>query len=103
MYSSLFSSCFAPVLALLYTSASARQITFPPIAAVHQIPYQSPISDYRSDLLANTPAFTGLYTFANVPYVHCLSDEKEVEKYDIAFLGAPFDTVRYPLSSLLIP
>lgn len=59
--------------------------------------------------------FAGLTTFANLPYVHCLAadddedsdgDEKKnkkekrkkkksggVEKFDIAILGAPFDTV----------
>lgn len=60
--------------------------------------------------------FAGLTTFANLPYVHCLAadddeeeDEEEdddgkkekrkkkksvgVEKFDIAILGAPFDTV----------
>lgn len=63
--------------------------------------------------------FAGLTTFANLPYVHCLAAEEEedeeegdeddgkknkkekrkkkksvgVEKFDIAILGAPFDTV----------
>lgn len=38
--------------------------------------------------------FEGLTTYANVPYVHCLAKEGEqVEAYDIAILGAPFDTV----------
>ncbi|KAK8009002.1 proclavaminate amidinohydrolase [Apiospora marii] len=38
--------------------------------------------------------FNGLRTYANLPYVNCLSDaeaEKDA-KYDIAVLGAPFDT-----------
>lgn len=65
--------------------------------------------------------FAGLTTFANLPYVHCLAaddngDEEEeegeedkkkkkkkkksvgVEKFDIAILGAPFDTVSLFLS-----
>lgn len=38
--------------------------------------------------------FEGLATYANLPYVHCLAPEgEEVEKFDIAILGAPFDTV----------
>lgn len=47
--------------------------------------------------------FSGLTTFANLPYVNCFSDkEAEGKKYDIAILGAPFDTVsarvtRWPL------
>lgn len=66
--------------------------------------------------------FAGLTTFANLPYVHCLAadddddeegeeeeDEEDgkkkkrkkrvgVEKFDIAILGAPFDTVSIFLS-----
>ncbi|KAI0126391.1 proclavaminate amidinohydrolase [Xylariales sp. AK1849] len=37
--------------------------------------------------------FHGLRTYANLPYVNCISDaEAEEKRYDIAFLGAPFDT-----------
>lgn len=37
--------------------------------------------------------FNGLRTFANLPYVNALSDEEaEGNAYDIAILGAPFDT-----------
>ncbi|KAI1392691.1 arginase [Hypoxylon trugodes] len=37
--------------------------------------------------------FNGLVTYANLPYLNCLSDsEAEGKKYDIAILGAPFDT-----------
>lgn len=37
-------------------------------------------------------------TYANLPYVHCLAPEgEEVEGYDIAVVGAPFDTVSKPL------
>ncbi|KAI1378586.1 arginase family protein [Hypoxylon crocopeplum] len=37
--------------------------------------------------------FNGLATYANLPYLNCLSDdEAEGKKYDIAILGAPFDT-----------
>jgi len=48
--------------------------------------------------LAKDSAFMGLMTYANIPYVHCLADEASGEeyngeKYDIAVLGAPFDTV----------
>ena len=48
--------------------------------------------------------FSGLATFAHVPYVNCFIDsEAEKERYDIAFLGAPFDTVRnHSVYSLLL-
>ncbi|KAK7914319.1 proclavaminate amidinohydrolase [Apiospora marii] len=38
--------------------------------------------------------FNGLRTYANLPYVNCLSDAEAEKglKYDIAMLGAPFDT-----------
>ena len=36
--------------------------------------------------------FSGLTTFANLQYVNCFPDDK-VEAYDVALLGAPFDTV----------
>ncbi|KAI1136081.1 arginase [Hypoxylon sp. FL0543] len=37
--------------------------------------------------------FNGLTTYANLPYLNCLSDkEAEGNRYDIAILGAPFDT-----------
>lgn len=40
-------------------------------------------------------AVAGLTTFANLPHVYCLADvdNEKVEPFDIAFLGAPFDTV----------
>lgn len=39
----------------------------------------------------------GLTTFANLPYVFCLSGRanEDVEKFDVAFLGAGFDTVSF--------
>jgi hypothetical protein len=50
---------------------------------------------YDSAIDVSGAKFSGLSTYANLPYVHCLSAEKdgEIEDYDIAILGAPFDTV----------
>lgn len=36
--------------------------------------------------------FNGLTTFANLPYTNCFADS-EIDAYDIAILGSPFDTV----------
>ncbi|KAF2964258.1 hypothetical protein GQX73_g9319 [Xylaria multiplex] len=37
--------------------------------------------------------FSGLNTYARIPYVNCFSDDAAKDtKYDIAILGAPFDT-----------
>ncbi|KAG9678429.1 Arginase/deacetylase, partial [Aureobasidium melanogenum] len=73
---------------LLASTAAGRDITFPPVAG-----YQSPmmhVSGHESIDITGA-RFAGLTTFANLPYVHCL-DESGSEKYDIAILGAPFDT-----------
>ena len=81
------------LLALL-PLAVARDITFPPVS-----PYQAPLSDYRAtghfdDLDVSSANFQGLTTYANLPYVHCLAERlQDVEPFDIAILGAPFDTV----------
>ncbi len=82
----------------LSAACAAREITFPPHEAVDAysgLPLQAPFHDEMAGLdLSTGSAFSGLMTFANLPHVHCLSADKEVGKYDIAFLGAPFDTVR---------
>ena len=62
---------------------------FPPIAAVRQHPLGI---DDEVDIVSGSQ-FNGLKTFANLPYVNCFSDqETEAKRYDIAILGAPFDT-----------
>ncbi|KAH0368949.1 Arginase/deacetylase, partial [Aureobasidium melanogenum] len=72
---------------LLASTAAGRDITFPPVAG-----YQSPMHVLGHESIDITGAkFAGLTTFANLPYVHCL-DESGNEKYDVAILGAPFDT-----------
>jgi hypothetical protein len=53
--------------------------------------------------ISTNSKFYGLTTFANLPYVHCF-DEAEKERYDIAIMGAPFDTVgSFYLYILLLP
>jgi len=80
------------LISFLTTSTAlvaAREIVFPPTIDVSTLSGKSP------GLPTTINAFAGLTTFANLPYVHCLADSpnKDVEKFDIAFLGAPFDTV----------
>lgn len=78
----------------LVSLALGRDILFPPVSGV-QHPLQSESRDPLRDIDISTgSAFGGLTTYANLPYVQCFSVEKEIEKFDIAFLGAPFDTVR---------
>jgi hypothetical protein len=38
----------------------------------------------------------GLTTYANLPYFPCLTAKSSESAYDIAILGAPFDTVLDP-------
>ena len=79
-----------------FTVVIARDITFPPVSG-----YQSPLGETTlggvyNDVDVSSANFHGLTTYANLPYVHCLAaEEEEVEKYDIAILGAPFDTVSF--------
>lgn len=94
------------VVVALFITASARDITFPPIAAVHRDGNTYEYNDQASipgasisgseDVLASAAKYQGLTTWGNLPYVHCLAgknDDSNVEPFDIAILGAPFDTV----------
>ena len=87
----------ALLLVIFSSPLAARDVVFPPTA-----PLQANLGDntrqYHSYFSSNEDAsqefgkYAGLTTFANLPWVHCLSSDANVEKYDVAFLGAPFDT-----------
>ncbi|KAF2828964.1 arginase family protein [Ophiobolus disseminans] len=80
-------STFFTLLAL----AHAREIVFPPVSG-YTTADQVILGGYNDPDISQ-PKFAGLATYANLPYVHCLAAEgKEVETFDIAVLGAPFDT-----------
>ena len=72
----------------------ARDIVFP--ASFPQIPINSNEDDAFSGWTNIPAAVAGLTTYANLPHVFCLADAKSenVDSFDIAFMGAPFDTVR---------
>jgi agmatinase len=80
------------------SAATGREIVFPPVAAVQHPRFKDGIQgQYRlltpaDDAVSEFEKFQGLTTFANLPWVHCLSSQDDIGKYDIAFLGAPFDT-----------
>ena len=93
------------LFALCARALSAREITFPPIDPLAQ---QQQQQQQQNPLAAkgehDTPVdhpidvsgmqYGGLMTYANLPYVHCLAaEDEEVDGYDIAVVGAPFDTV----------
>jgi hypothetical protein len=62
---------------------------------------QIPLYDNTIDI--SGAKFRGLSTYASLPYVHCLSagGDEEVEDYDIAILGAPFDTVSMKFANVI--
>ncbi|CEL04684.1 Putative Catalytic activity: agmatine H(2)O = putrescine urea (Precursor) [Aspergillus calidoustus] len=81
----------ALAFSLLASTAVAREIVFPPIAATqsNQIFLEQ---DEKVDIVSGSQ-FSGLTTFAHLPYVNCfVGSEAEAMPYDVAFLGAPFDT-----------
>lgn len=70
-----------------------REITFPPVSGYAS---QQVIPDGLFDIDVTWGKFEGLTTYAHLPYVHCLAPEgQDVEPFDIAILGAPFDTVSH--------
>lgn len=88
----MFSYSSALLLSPFLLLVTARDITFPPAAGHVQ---QSPLSNLDDIDIITGSQFSGLNTFAHLPYVNCFGGaaEDEVEKYDIAIVGAPFDTV----------
>ncbi|KAI8942717.1 hypothetical protein NX059_000765 [Plenodomus lindquistii] len=69
---------------------NAREITFPPVSGYSS---QQIIPQGYNEPDITKAKFAGLTTYANLPYTHCLAPEgDDVEPFDIAILGAPFDT-----------
>ncbi|KAM0276845.1 hypothetical protein ACHAQH_006321 [Verticillium albo-atrum] len=75
-----------------------RYITFLPLAlqicwAWQPSNDQAPLADNDDVDLTDSNHYSGIRTFANLPYVNCFSDrDAKDNKYDIAILGAPHDT-----------
>jgi hypothetical protein len=87
---------FAPLLLIPLTAA--RDIVFPQSSGFDQ----QPVFGQNGIDISTGSAFAGLTTYANLPYVHCLAaKDEEIGKYDIAILGAPFDTVSSLFFSVL--
>ncbi|KAA8647772.1 agmatinase [Aspergillus tanneri] len=75
------------------TCILAREIVFPPVAAIRGPSDQLPLAGHDPVDISTGSQFSGLTTFAHIPYVNCFVDEQaESQAYDIAILGAPFDT-----------
>ncbi|KAL4778490.1 arginase family-domain-containing protein [Aspergillus varians] len=81
----------AVTFTLLLSSVRAREIAFPPIAGVESSQFLLGQND-KVDIISGSQ-FSGLTTFAHISYLNCFVDsEAESTPYDIAILGAPFDT-----------
>src|SRR2546423_3867220 len=86
------SMCLFLIVSALLPSIYEREIVFPPIAAVH--PHGQSVhypTSHKDGYLEQPSEFAGLSTYTSIPYVPCASNG-DVEAYDIAILGAPFDT-----------
>jgi len=89
MNSSVFSYLSAAALALF---VSARDASQQPLAPLDCRSCSSTTDEFID--ITSGSQFSGLSTYANLPYVNCFVDsEAEKVPYDIAILGAPFDTV----------
>ena len=82
-------------LVLALPSTLARDIVFPlPIPQANPYPNQHPLYDGLEDIdIIGRDDFPGLTTFGHLPYVKCFNEDGDAPKYDIAYMGAPFDTV----------
>ncbi|KAF7538930.1 hypothetical protein G7054_g2535 [Neopestalotiopsis clavispora] len=77
--------------------ASAWEIHNPPTLQDLQRPILPAGAAYRGDDdidIISGSQFSGLKTYAGLPYLNCISDAEAAagKPYDIAVLGAPFDT-----------
>ena len=77
------------VITVIISSIAAREIVFPPVYGLAS----QEVLGHGGSIDVTASAFAGLTTYANIPYVHCLAKDDQIEKFDIAILGAPFDTV----------
>ncbi|GAD97018.1 agmatinase 1 [Paecilomyces variotii No. 5] len=79
--------------AVFVFTCSGREIVFPSAAGIGDSTYQTPIGLTETVDIVTGSQFSGLTTFAHLPYVNCfIETEVPNRSYDIAFLGAPFDT-----------
>ena len=80
------------IFSMLFSFICAREVIFPPVAAVQAPGQLAQLSIHSQDDYLEQPSqFAGLSTYADLPFVHCASSG-DVDPYDIAILGAPFDT-----------
>lgn len=74
-------------------SADAFDVVFPPLSGNERS--QKPVTNDDGIDITIGSDFSGLMTFANLPYANCFK-ALDMDAYDIAIMGAPFDTVSSP-------
>lgn len=84
---------------LFVGSGLCRDIVFPPVLGIDRYnngQARIQLNNDEGDVPLITDAMGGLTSFAHLPYSACFSPkaDAEIESYDIAVIGAPFDTVR---------
>lgn len=60
----------------------------------NQIPFWAHTDAAVDEIDLSTYDFSGIGTYAHVPYENCFVQDDSSKPFDIAILGAPFDTVR---------
>ncbi|KAJ0120951.1 hypothetical protein J7T55_015690 [Diaporthe amygdali] len=86
------------LLLCLASLGATRDIIFPPVSGIDRTPGQAPLllqsEDNDDDVDLTTDAVGGLTSFGHLPYVPCFAakTDEDTGSYDIAVLGAPFDT-----------
>lgn len=60
----------------------------------NQIPFWAHTDTAVDEIDLSTYDFSGTGTYAHVPYENCFVEDASSKPFDIAILGAPFDTVR---------
>ncbi|KAI0384068.1 arginase family protein [Hypomontagnella monticulosa] len=76
---------------LIFGAVCAKAWEFPPKPVFPAGQTVIPGVNDNVDIVTGSQ-FNGLVTYANLPYLNCLSDDEIGDKkYDIAILGAPFD------------
>ncbi|KKY17478.1 putative arginase family protein [Phaeomoniella chlamydospora] len=89
---------FSPLLSLFATSAFAREIDFPPVGGLNKQERYGQTRLYAEDMddgiSLETDPTAGLNSFGHMQFVPCFSPkaDEDIDRYDIAVLGAPFDT-----------
>jgi agmatinase len=87
------------LISFFLSAVIAREIVFPRIAAI-QGSGQVPLGNDNIVDIVTDSQFSGLTTFAHLPYINCFVDDgTDLTPYDIAILGAPFDTVCFCIPS----